>query len=286
MNNSNILDVIKRRSSWRTYDRNSPIPLEILRQLKEYIDSKNIVGPFGNKARFELLKIPETERNKINSDYGTYGFIKGAEYFLAGAIQKNKKVLEDFGYIFEHIVLKATELNIGTCWMAGTFKRSTIAREINLNNEEIIPAISPIGIPSKNRRLLGKFMRIAIRAKVRKPWETLFFTETFEPLSMENLDKPLKNALEMVRLAPSAKNKQPWRVMRDDRNDIHFFIEIDSRSGRVLNYQKLDIGIAMCHFELAMQNFEKNGIWKISNPTFKFIPKNYHYVTSWIDSDT
>jgi len=285
MNNSNIFDVIKRRSSWRTYDRNSPIPLEILRQLKEYIDSKNIVGPFGNKARFELLKIPETERNKINSDYGTYGFIKGAEYFLAGAIQKNKRVLEDFGYIFEHIVLKATELNIGTCWMAGTFKRSTIAREINLNNEEIIPAISPIGIPSKNRRLLGKFMRIAIRAKVRKPWETLFFTEIFEPLPLENLENSLKSALEMVRLAPSAKNKQPWRVVRDKRNNIHFFIEMDSRSGRVLNYQKLDIGIAMCHFELAMQNFEKNGIWKISNPNFELNPKNYHYVTSWIEPD-
>ncbi len=282
MNNSNILDVIKQRSSWRTYDRNSPISLEIISQLKEFINSKNIVGPFGNKARFELLKIPDNEKNKINSEYGTYGFIKGAEYFLAGAIPKKKKALEDYGYIFEHIILKATELNIGTCWMAGTFKRSTIAREINLDDEEIIPAISPIGIPSKNRRLLGKIMRIAIRAKVRKPWETLFFTDAFEPLPLENLEDTLKSALEMVRLAPSAKNKQPWRIVRDKSNKIHFFIKIDPRTKRVLNYQKLDIGIAMCHFELAMRNFEKDGKWKQISPDVEKIPEDYHYTISWI----
>jgi hypothetical protein len=286
MNNNSIIEVIQRRSSWRSYDVYSSIPSDVLTTLKVYINSKNHVGPFGNSARFEILKIPESEKNKVNSEYGTYGFIKGVEYFITGAIPKNKMALEDFGYLFEHIILKATDLNLGTCWLGGTFKRSTIARDIQLREGEIIPAITPIGIPSVNRRILEKIIRLAIRAKIRKPWDELFFNDFFNPLDSSSLDKSLTNALEMVRLAPSAKNKQPWRLIKDSDNKVHFFLEIDPRIGHVQSYQRLDIGIAMSHFELTMRNYEKNGIWKILNPEFEFNPKKYEYVTSWIEQNS
>ncbi len=262
MNKTSIVEVIKRRSSWRSYDHTSSIPKDILSEIRNFIESKNQIGPFGNKARFELIKIPDSERNKVKSEYGTYGFIKGAEYFIAGVIPKNNLALEDFGYLFEYIILKATELNLGTCWLGGTFKRSTIAREINLSDEEILPAITPIGIPQKNRRVLGKIIRFAIRAKVRKPWEHLFFNELMEPISSTILDNQITTALEMVRLAPSAKNKQPWRLIVENDGVVHFFIQIEPKSDQILNYQKLDIGIAMCHFDVTMRNFEKHGKWQ------------------------
>ena len=156
MNNSSIIEVIKRRSSWRSYDAKSSIPSKILNTLKEYIASKDHVGPFGNTARIELVKIPDKERSKLNSEYGTYGFIKGAEFCIAGAIIKKKHVLEDFGYLFEFIILKATELNLGTCWLGGTLKRSTIARDINLQDQEII-----------HRRLRDTCCRVGARSAPR-----------------------------------------------------------------------------------------------------------------------
>ncbi len=283
MNKSSIIDVIKRRSSWRSYDAKSSISSEVLNHFKDYINLRNHIGPFGNIARFELVKIPEEERTKLNSEYGTYGFIKGAEFFIAGAIQKKEMALEDFGYLFEHIILKATELNLGTCWLGGTFKRSTIARDIRLQKDEILPAISPIGIPEKNRRVIGKIIRLAIRAKVRKPWSELFFNEHFVPLSQNLFQDPYLTALEMVRIAPSAKNKQPWRVIFDSNQVAHFFIRIDPRIGHVQNYQRLDIGIAMCHFELTMRNFEKDGKWDVVQLNNQYNPDRYHYVASWIE---
>ena len=57
-------------------------------------------------------------------------------------------------------------------------------------------------------------------------------------------------ALEMVRLAPSAVNKQPWRmVVMDDI--VHFYLQRSKnfRAGK-LDMQKIDMGIALCHFEL------------------------------------
>lgn len=283
MNKYSIIEVMQRRSSWRTYDVKSIISSKVLNELKEYISSKDHIGPFGNIARIELVKIPEEERRKLISDYGTYGFIKGAEYFIAGVIPSARKALEDFGYIFEHIILKATELNLGTCWLGGTLKRSTIAREVNLQTQEIIPAITPIGIPQKNRRVMGKIIRLAIRAKVRKPWEELFFTDNFKAVNPDTIEEPLSTALEMVRIAPSAKNKQPWRIICDSKNNIHFFIKINPRIGHVQNYQRIDIGIALSHFELAMRSFEKGGNWKISEPDFQYNPKLYRYVISWIE---
>ncbi|MBN2155076.1 MAG: nitroreductase family protein [Candidatus Lokiarchaeota archaeon] len=285
MTKDSIIDVINRRTSWRSYDTDYSVPHEILDELKEYIASFETVGPFGNKARFELLRIPDGERNRLNSEYGTYGFIKGAEYFLAGAISKKKWALEDFGYIFEHIILKATELNLGTCWMAGTFKRSTIARDINLQQDEIIPAITPIGIPAESRRVVGKLIRFVIRAKKRKPWEELFFNEPFLPLKKEMIDESSQTALEMVRLAPSAKNKQPWRIVLDSKGNAHFYIQTESRDSHIHFYQRLDIGIAMCHFELTKRYFKKDGNWKALVPEVDFKSQPYHYVATWIEKN-
>ena len=67
-----------------------------------------------------------------------------------------------------------------------------------------------------------------------------------KPLS-ENT--PMKEALEMVRWAPSAVNKQPWRVVMDGKH-AHFYEKkskgyVDATGW---DLQKVDIGITLCHF--------------------------------------
>lgn len=71
----------------------------------------------------------------------------------------------------------------------------------------------------------------------------------------------------MLRLAPSASNKQPWRVLVDNEK-FHFYLARNKGYGEALGYdvQKIDIGIAMCHFELTMQELGFKGKWKEDNP--------------------
>ena len=60
------------------------------------------------------------------------------------------------------------------------------------------------------------------------------------------------NALEMMRWAPSAGNKQPWRaVVADSR--VHFFEEKSIKDSALGDIQKVDLGIALAHFDLTMQ---------------------------------
>jgi len=97
-------------------------------------------------------------------------------------------------------------------------------------------------------------MRKGVKADWRMPFEELFFDGTWEkPLTAEQAGA-LAYPLEMVRLGPSAVNKQPWRavVMGDT---VHFYLQRnkDFAVGQSGDMQKIDVGIALCHFDLAAQ---------------------------------
>ena len=92
---------------------------------------------------------------------------------------------------------------------------------------------------------------MVVSADKRKPWEELFFDgEPGRPLSREKAGS-FGLPLEMVRLAPSASNKQPWRVVLDGTK-VHFCLLRNKGygDGLPIDVQKNDIGIAMCHFEM------------------------------------
>ena len=61
----------------------------------------------------------------------------------------------------------------------------------------------------------------------------------------------------MVRFAPSAVNKQPWRIIAvGDR--YHFYEKKDNGyvGEATGDLQKIDVGIALCHF---VMGFEEQG---------------------------
>ena len=140
-----ITDIIQERISHRTY---SGYPLD--KDLKEKIinllenhDLKSPFSEFAGKVRFELLSIPEFN-SKEKKKLGTYGFIKGAQDFIVGAVEKSQFSREHYGYLMETVILTATDMGLGTCWLGGFFNRSLFASKINCTTDEIIPAITPI----------------------------------------------------------------------------------------------------------------------------------------------
>jgi hypothetical protein len=207
--------------------------------------------------------------------------ISGANTFIAGKIRKGAFDLEDFGYAFEKVILRLTDLGLNTCWLGGSFKREEFRDLLELKDDEIIPAVTPVGIAGGRKTLKENIIRFVIGAKKRKHWNELFFSDK-GPLTekdAENYNIPL----EMVRLAPSAANKQPWRIIKDG-NLFNFFIE-RSPSYQVLlkqigiDLQRIDMGIAMCHFELTCKELKLEGEW-IRNVK-AVLNKNTEYVISW-----
>lgn len=271
----NINGVAKIRKSIRTYIE-KPLEESDRKKINDYINklSEN-EHPFGAKVRIKLFDVDK----EINSkDLGTYGVIKGAKTYLGVAVNETADAMEAVGYVFEKLVLYASSIGLGTCWLGGTFNRGEFAKAMQLQENEFFPIASPIGYIERKNHTVDKIMRMAIKADSRKPFESMFFEKDFSsPLSQETAGE-YGDILETVRLAPSAKNGQPWRIVKDG-NTFHFFEKKDIPSSNH-DIQRLDIGIAGCHFDLAAS---QKGI-KGKFFTAEALPeaKGLIYVFSWV----
>ncbi|MDF2673147.1 MAG: nitroreductase [Clostridiales bacterium] len=276
-----IIDVIKSRHSVRTY-KYEKLSEEIKRKLINY--SKKIESPFDAKVRLELideLKIAEKGNVKI----GTYGIIKGTSSYITGALEKGDNSLEMLGYCLEKLVLYGTSLGLGTCWLGGTFKRSQFSKMIDLKENELLPIVIPIGYEADKKSLVEAIMRRGAGSDNRKTWNELFYNGNFETSLDEKSAGSYSLALEMVRLAPSASNKQPWRILKQD-NYYHFYMEATKGYGKALgfNIQKIDMGIAMCHFEMTLVEAGIEGHWEYEYyRQFSVSDENIEYIASWLE---
>lgn len=246
MTNFPVKETAEKRKSVRTYLEK---PLEIADKEKinayiSYLAEEEI--PFGAKIRIRLFDVDKDINAK---DLGTYGVIKNARTYLGVAVNETDDAMEAVGYVFEKLVLYAASIGLGTCWLGGTFNRGEFAKAMELQGDEFFPIASPIGYPAPKNHTIDKIMRKAIKADSRKPFESLFFDKSFaNPLSKQEAGE-FADILETVQLAPSAKNGQPWRILKDG-NTFHFFEKRDIPFS-AHDIQRLDIGIAGCHFDLA-----------------------------------
>lgn len=278
-----ITELIRQRYSCRTY-QDVPIEEGKRRALAEFAASRR-QGPLGSALRFMLIAASEEDRTALRG-LGTYGFIRGAPAFVAGAVQAGGKDMEDFGYCMEEIVLLATDLGLGTCWLGGTFTKSTFARKMALAEGEAMPAVVAVGHPAGRRALVDRLVRRGARGDQRLPWEQLFFEEHLRPLTPEAAGA-YAVPLEMVRLAPSASNKQPWRIVRRD-GAWHFFLQRTPGYSRGVRFfmgadlQRVDMGIAMAHFALSAAEVGLRGHWLGRDPGLAWPDERGEHVVSWI----
>ena len=116
-------------------------------------------------------------------------------------------------------------------------------------------------------------IRAAIRRKSRKPES---FVESETPFG----DLPLwiQKGAEAISLGPSAVNAQPWRVLV--RGDCAHFYEKKSRGGDDWDIQKIDMGIALCHFELGAAESGLRAALKAEDPGIS-APEGLCYIASF-----
>lgn len=130
----------------------------------------------------------------------------------------------------------------------------------------------------------GKEMvdRLSSGSAKRKPWKKLFFQENWQEELTPDAAGAYQTPLEMVRLAPSATNQQPWRIVKQG-NVFHFFLQSSpwyEKLAGSTDMQRLDMGIAMCHFELTTEEVGLEGEWIETEPDLTS-PERCDYLVSW-----
>ncbi|WP_310549770.1 nitroreductase family protein [Paenibacillus glufosinatiresistens] len=259
-----LYEAIKIRRSVRTF-RTEALRSEDLLTLEAYLaDPANWTGPWGRTVRPQWIPVKDKRTDK-GIKLGTYGMIRNPQGYAAGSVRKDDPLgLADFGYAFEGLVLHLTHQGVGTCWLGGSFTRSTFGQELNIGADEWIPCVSPVGYPADGEGLLRSVIRQAVGANRRKEWSELFMDGAFGQPLTEAAAGRLAEAFESVRRGPSASNKQPWRLLlAEDRRAVHFFLR--RTPGYSETMQRIDLGIAMRHFEEACRALELPGAWIIAD---------------------
>lgn len=280
--NEPVTDLIRRRKSWRSY-REEPLSPDQAGQIRDFIKSID-PPPFGTSLRFELVDAHLPEKKRMP---GTYGVIKGARHILVGAMKPSPMDFEDFGYSFESIILLCTQLGLGTCWMGGTFNRTLFGLLIGLKDGEIIPAVSPVGHPASSRFLLDSIFALSAGSRSRRSFGEMFFSKDFSSPMDASQAGEYGQALEMVRLAPSAMNKQPWRIVAAG-GCFHFFLARSTMYRKIfpdVDLQRIDMGIAMFHFESTALASGLAGSWQRMDASHGIRPpRGDEYRVSWVPS--
>lgn len=216
----NWYEAIYIRKSVRHYSRKTLSPA-----LLEHIENCAKKLQFLKEEDACSIKIYSAKEMKAKSK----GIFRvNSPYYMAVFSRKTPEALLEAGCYAERLVLYMTTKGLGTCYQGAS----------QLDAKEI-PAGMRLAVIIAFGYAEGKLIRDERKAK-RYPLSKVCHFQ-------ENPGEEIRSLLKAVRLAPSACNRQPWRLaVWTDR------IEIAVQKDRLIdafaqNLQLLDVGIALCH---------------------------------------
>ena len=200
-------------------------------------------------ARVVLVR--EAPQSMFAGIVGAYGGISHAPSALA-FIGAGEGRAEEVGYTGEALVLEATARGLDTCWVAGLFSAHQTAEIVGLRAGERVYAVAALGHARDAVTVKERLLFAAGRSKHRRPLAEI-------APGYEAWPGWAQAAVEAVRLAPSAMNRQPWRfALAGDRLVLQLAgIETPRTS------KHLDGGIAMLHAEVGAMGTGVSGRWEL-----------------------
>lgn len=169
--------------------------------------------------------------------------IKGTDVY-AVIVAKKGTPMEMEGFMGEALVLEATAMGLGTCWLGAGFHADIISRNVSLQNDEAVHCVIALGKCSLPASVNHK------RKDVVK-----LCGKTEEQLA--ELGVWQREAVLAARIAPSAINLQPWKIEADKTG-----VSILEASTLIKKYAQLDRGIAMLHAAVGAYHAGREAVWK------------------------
>ena len=168
--------------------------------------------------------------------------VKGTDVY-AVIVAKKGTPMELEGFMGEALVLEATSMGLGACWLGVDYYPEIIRRNVNLQNDEEVHCVISLGqceMPAfaPKRKELAKICG-----------------KTEEELAALGVWQ--KDAVLAARLAPSAANFQPWKIEADKNS-----VSILEASVIYKKYAPLDRGIAMLHAAVGAYHAGREAVWR------------------------
>jgi nitroreductase len=281
--------LISNRKSIREF-KDTTIKQEQLVELEKFSDSCKKLVP-----NIEVeIKLLDNSRDKVSEKLQNIAGYKGnmieaPNYiFILSEVVDNH--IENAGYIGESIVLKATEIEIDSCWI--TFEDSEkILDKLEISSNKSISAIIALGYEATsykkkivNPTKTGESYSLSNMEIVDNDTSTrlgveeiVYIDEWGKNIDAETLaERALLDAFNYARMAPSTLNRQPWRFIVDGGKVI-----LAVRNDEYTNtYEsKIDAGIVMLFFESIVRTTLFDTSWTLEKTDKTYnIPSDYKYI--------
>ncbi len=163
----NVLEAIRTRRSTRKF-RPKPIPDE---KLKMILEAGRLAPSAGNRQPWLFVVVKDHERKGTlakAADNQTFIADAGVIVVALGDPEASPRWFrQDPMIAVEHMVLAATGLGYGTCWI-GAFDEEEVKRLLRIPDELKVVALLPIGFPDE-----------APAPRARKPLKEIVFLEKY-----------------------------------------------------------------------------------------------------------
>lgn len=247
MNDAALYQAIFKRKSIRDYDQ-TPLDKNRLEEVSKALQSLKPLLP-EIKTQFKIISPDQVSRKfRIN-----------APHYIAAFSEAKNQYKVNVGFMLQQMDLYFSASGLGSCWL---------------------------GIPQPTKEVTeSSNLEFIILMSFGNPKEALYRTDASEfkrqPLSdITNIDDATE-FLEPTRLAPSAVNLQNW-YFTGGKDAIHAY---SAKSGLLRtvvggSYYPVNMGIALCHLQLASQHHGWKTRFVFDKLRDKNPPKSLDYVAT------
>jgi nitroreductase len=165
------MDLVKKRRSIRRY-KSTPLSEK---DLEVILEAARLAPSWGNRQCWQYIIVTDQSIKKKLAEAGEKWINEAPVIVVACANPKasgHKPNMDyfmlDIGISFEHLILAATNLGIGTCWI-GAFDEKAVKEALGVPGEIRVVAYTPLGYPrEKKGQVFG-----------RKPLRDICFYERY-----------------------------------------------------------------------------------------------------------
>jgi nitroreductase len=157
-------EVLKKRRSIRIF-KDTPVPRE---KILEVLEAARIAPSAGHRQPWHFIVVEDKE---VIKKLAKQEWVAGAPVMIVGLADQSvspRWCLNDLGIAFEHLVLAATNLGLGTCWMGQSNREELVRSLLDIPDNLRVIALTPIGYPDEDPA-----------PKERKTLETIVSWEKF-----------------------------------------------------------------------------------------------------------
>ncbi len=147
-----FMEIVRQRRSIRSY-RPDPVPPE---QIETILEAARLAPSWANGQCTSFLVVTDPEVKHALAQAGNEWIEAAPVIIVACAHPKQSATKEDqpyylldVGIALEHLVLAATELGLGTCWV-GWFDEAQARRALDVPEEVRVVASTPLGYPAEH----------------------------------------------------------------------------------------------------------------------------------------